>query len=160
MFVTLADLPSTPKPFPKVDCPDVTLWTACDYCDFLKTLAQEAGGTDGNSSGSASDEQTDQHSEKKKKKTHPYLQYKDRSLVSATDLSKMSMKVRSVWETLKKRRLAPKTFGKMTSKAWEFLACAVLTIPKFEFLLYCDDGHWKLKEWCKQNYSSWTRNRG
>lgn len=27
-------------------------------------------------------------------------------------------------------------------------------------LLYCNNGHWKLKEWCKQNYSSWTHNNG
>ncbi|KAN0134644.1 hypothetical protein V8E53_007429 [Lactarius tabidus] len=48
----------------------------------------------------------------------------------------------------------------MLSEALEFLWHSVLPVPELEFLLYCDDGHWKLKERCKQNYSSWARNHG
>ena len=72
----------------------------------------------------------------------------------------MSAKVRSVWETLKKRGMALKTFGKISSEAWEFIARVVLPLPEYEFLLYCKDGEWKLWEWCKNNYSSWTHNCG
>ena len=36
----------------------------------------------------------------------------------------------------------------------------VLPLPEFEFLRYCSDSEWKLKEWCKINYSLWTRNHG
>ena len=54
--------------------------------------------------------------------------------------------------------MAPQTFGKISSEAWEFIAHVVLPLPEFKFLLYCSDGEWKLKEWCKTNYSLWTRN--
>ena len=72
----------------------------------------------------------------------------------------MSRKIRSVWESLAKRGMAPPTFGRLSSEAWEFLARVVLPLPEFEFLLCCHDAQWKLKEWCKNNYSSWTHNRG
>lgn len=56
--------------------------------------------------------------------------------------------------------MAPLTFGKISSEAWEFIARMVLPLPEFEFLRYCSDSKWKLKEWCKINYSSWTHNHG
>ena len=36
----------------------------------------------------------------------------------------------------------------------------VLPLPEFQFLQYCSDSKWKLKEWCKTNYSLQTRNHG
>jgi hypothetical protein len=152
LFITLADLPPVPKAFPKVDCADVTLWTKHSYCDLVRIQDQQAGATDGNSSASR------KQGHQRGKQSHLYLQNKDGSLVSVAKVSEMSVEIRSVWETLARRKIAPKTFGKISSEAWEFLACVIL--PKFKFLLYCDDSQWKLKEWCKQNYSSWTHNRG
>ena len=89
---------------------------------------------------------------------HPYLQNKDGMLIA--DLTEMSNKICQAWESLKKCGMVPKTFGKILSEAWEFLACTVLPNSNLEFLLYCTDGQWKLREWCKHNYYSWTRNSG
>ena len=72
----------------------------------------------------------------------------------------MSSKIRSIWESLERRGMAPLTFGKISSEAWEFIAHMILPLPEFKFLHYCLDSEWKLKEWCKINYSSWTRNHG
>lgn len=157
MFITLADLPSKPRPFPRVECAGVTLWSKDEYRDWQKIESKKAGVTDGNST------TLDKKGRRRRKQSseesaHPYLQNKDGTLVA--DLSDMSSKIRSVWESLERRRMAPQTFGKISSEAWEFIARVVLPLPEFEFLLYCSDGEWKLKEWCKINYSSWTRNHG
>ena len=157
MFITLADLPSKPKPFPKTECASVTLWSKEEYREWLKTENKKTGATDGNSltyetKGRRRRKQSSEES------AHPYLQNKDGTLVA--DLSDMSSKIRSVWESLDRRGMAPQTFGKISSEAWEFIARVVLPLPEFEFLLYCSDGEWKRKEWCKTNYSSWTRNHG
>ena len=56
------------------------------------------------------------------------------------------------------RGMDPPQYGKMSSKALKFVARLILPEPEFEFLLYCDDGHWKLKEWCRLSYSLWTHN--
>ena len=31
MFITLANLPSKPKPFPKIECTGITLWSKDEY---------------------------------------------------------------------------------------------------------------------------------
>lgn len=152
MFITLADLPPKPKPIPKVECPGVTMWIRSNYRKWLKAQNKQAGATNGSTSTSKNKPR------RRKQFTHPYIQNKDGTLVA--DLTDMSAKVRSVWESLKKRGMAPKMFGKITSEAWEFLTRVVLPLPEYEFLLYCEDGEWKLREWCKDNYSSWTRNCG
>ena len=157
MFLTLADLPSKPKPFPKTECASVTLWSKDDFREWQKTENKKVGATEGNSltyepKGRRRRKQSSEES------AHPYLQNKDGTLVA--DLSDMSSKIRSVWESLDRRGMAPQTFGKISSEAWEFIARMVLPLPEFQFLLYCSDGEWKLKEWCKTNYSSWTRNHG
>ena len=157
MFITLADLPSKPKPFPKIKCAGVTLWSKDEYREWQKTENKKAGATDGSSiTCEKKGRWCREHSSEES--AHPYLQNKDGTLVS--DLSDMSSKIRSVWESLERCRMAPPTFGKISSEAWEFIARVVLPLPEFEFLLYCSDGEWKLKEWCKINYSSWTRNHG
>ena len=108
------------------------------------------GPTDGDSSSS----------QKKPCRKPVYLQNKDGTTVSGSVLHEMSSKVQLVWVSLQRRKMAPQTFGMISSEAWEFLARAVLPLQEFEFLLYCNNGQWKLKEWCKDNYSSWTRNHG
>lgn len=81
-------------------------------------------------------------------------------MVNADQLHKLSVKARSVWEALLDKKMAPATFAKMSSAAWDFYARSVLNEPGLEFLLYCDDAQWKLREWSTQNYSSWTGNWG
>ena len=157
MFITLADLPSKPKPFPKIECAGVTLWSKDEYQEWQKTENKKAGTTD-ESSITGEKKGRRRRKQSSEESAHPYLQNKDSSLV--TDLSDMSSKIRSVWESLERRGMAPLTFGKISSEAWEFIAQVVLPLPEFEFLLYCSDSEWKLKEWCKINYSSWTRNHG
>ena len=156
LFITLADLPPIPKPFPKVECPGVTIWSMDDYKTFVKDekKKKKAGATNGNPSTSKPRRRRQSEDES----PHPYLQNKDGTLIA--DLTDMSNKIRQAWESLKKCGMAPKTFGKISSEAWEFLARAILPISNLEFLLYCTDGQWKLREWCKHNYSSWTRNSG
>ena len=157
MFLTLADLPSKPKPFLKTECAGITLWSKDEYREWQKTENTKAGATNGSS---ITRNKKGQHCHKQpmEESAHPYLQNKDGTLVS--DLSNMSSKIWSVWESLERHRMVPQTFGKTSSKAWEFIARVVLPLPEFEFLLYCSDSEWKLKEWCKVNYSSWTRNHG
>jgi hypothetical protein len=89
-----------------------------------------------------------------------YLQNKDGTMVNASQLGKLSVKARSVWEALLDKKMAPVSFCKMSCEAWDFYARSVLNDPGLEFLLYCDDMQWKLREWSIQNYSSWTFNRG
>ncbi|KAN0134643.1 hypothetical protein V8E53_007428, partial [Lactarius tabidus] len=71
LVVMLANLPPAPKPFPKINCPEVTLWSNANFCNFIKTKNQKAGETDGNSSTSGSGGHC------RKKQGHPYLQNKD-----------------------------------------------------------------------------------
>lgn len=35
----------------------------------------------------------------------------------------------------------------------------ILSDKTFGFLLLCDDGEWKLREWSTRSYPSWHRNR-
>ena len=157
MFLTLGDLPSKPKPFPRTECAGVTLWSKNEYREWQKIENTKAGATDG-SSITCEKKGRRRRKQSTEESAHPYLQNKDGTLVS--DLSDMSSKIWSVWESLERHRMAPQTFGKISSEAWEFIARVILLLPEFEFLLYCSDGEWKLKEWCKVNYSSWTRNHG
>ena len=84
MFLTLADLLSKPKPFPKIECAGVTLWTKDEYREWLKTENKKVGATDGNlltyeMKGCCCRKQSSDES------AHSYLQNKDGTLVA--DLS-------------------------------------------------------------------------
>ena len=146
-------VPPAPKPFPKIDCPEITFWTRAEYRNFIKKKKQEARATNGSSS-------TTKTTRWCHDQAHPYLQYKDGTLVMGDSLTSLSMKIHSVWLSLHSHGITPKTFSKMSSEALEFLLQSILPLLEFKYILYCDNGHWKLKEWCKQNYSSWTRNNG
>jgi hypothetical protein len=97
LVVALADLPPAPKPFPKIDCPKVTLWTNAEFCKFIMAKNQKAGATDGDSSTSESG------AHHRCKKGHPYLQNKDCSLVTGDALGTLSSEVRAVWLSLDSR---------------------------------------------------------
>ena len=55
---------------------------------------------------------------------------------------------------------APKTWGQISSVAWDFYARAMLNEPGLEFLRLCEDSQWKLTEWTQQNYSGWAWRHG
>ena len=91
---------------------------------------------------------------------HYYLQHHDGSPVSKKEVGKLSFQARSLWASLKEGGRAPRTFGKMSSSAWELFLRMLVSDPGFAFLRWCDDGEWKLREWSSQNYSSWAYNVG
>jgi hypothetical protein len=48
----------------------------------------------------------------------------------------------------------------MSYEAWEYFVGVMLNNANLEYLLLCNDAKWKLQEWSKANYSSWTTNVG
>ena len=79
MFITLADLPSKPKLFPKSECAGVMLWSKDEYREWQKTETKKTGATDGSSiackkKGRCRRKQSSEES------AHPYLQNKDGTL--------------------------------------------------------------------------------
>jgi hypothetical protein len=65
-----------------------------------------------------------------------------------------------IWEELNTDGLAPLMFCKMTKVTWEFYWYSMAAYRKFDFLLLCEGGEWKLRQWSIDSYSSWTRNIG
>ena len=55
--------------------------------------------------------------------------------------------------------MAPQSFGQISMRAWEYYSSTMLADEAFEFLLFCDDGEWKLREWSTRSYPSWYRNK-
>lgn len=89
-----------------------------------------------------------------------YLQHSDGTFVSQAKLTTLSNKAHTLWITLNSWNQAPKTFGKMSKPAWDYYSRMMLSEPELYFLLLCDDGEWKLKEWSTKNYSCWSGNVG
>ncbi|KAH9048853.1 hypothetical protein EDB84DRAFT_1433981 [Lactarius hengduanensis] len=128
--------------------------------------AQKRGETDGNATTikkkakagrppktADDDEDSDSHN-------HLYLENLDGTLISTASLRKLSSKARSVWFSLADHDAAPPTWGKVSDLAGEYYYRRVLNEPGLQFLQYCDDGLWKLREWTQQSYSGWARNHG
>lgn len=86
LVITLADLPPPPKPFPKIDCPEITFWTRPKYRNFIKKKKQGAGAMNGNSS-------TTETLCRCCNWAHLYLQYKDGNLVMGDSLTSLSIEV-------------------------------------------------------------------
>lgn len=64
-----------------------------------------------------------------------------------------------LWRMLHKDGMAPSTFGQISTKAWEYFTSMILLDKAFEFLLLCNNGEWKLREWLMRSYLSWHCNR-
>jgi hypothetical protein len=64
-----------------------------------------------------------------------------------------------IWRTLDEDGMAPVTFGQISLKVWEYFSHTILADEAFEYLLFCDDREWKLREWCMRSYPSWHCNR-
>ncbi|KAH9043634.1 hypothetical protein EDB85DRAFT_1885235 [Lactarius pseudohatsudake] len=149
-------------------CPEIVQWNQDIYlCSAAKAKAQKRGETDGNvitvtkkakagqppKTANDDDEDSDSHN-------HFYLENLDGTLISTVSLHKLSSKACSVWFSLADHNAAPPTWGKVLDLAREYYYWHVLNEPGFQFLQYCDDGLWKLREWTQQSYSGWARNHG
>ncbi|KAI9445606.1 hypothetical protein BJY52DRAFT_1228833 [Lactarius psammicola] len=90
---------------------------------------------------------------------HFYLENQDGTPVDKSAVAEMSQKAWMLWRTLDKNGLAPETFGKILKNAWDYFSQTMLADKAHEFLLLCDDGEWKLREWSTKSYPSWYRNK-
>lgn len=135
---------------------------------FLRTSKdQSKGETDGNAFTIAQKNKvgrprksTDDDGVPIEKHKHRYLEREDGTPISTLELRLLSQKARENWETLIDHGYAPKTWGQISSIAWEFYARSMLNEPGLEFLRLCDDGQWKLREWTQLNYSGWAKRKG
>ncbi|KAH8996456.1 hypothetical protein EDB86DRAFT_2829125 [Lactarius hatsudake] len=165
--LTLAGVLPLPKIRTREACPEIVQWNREVYLrSIAKAKAQKRGETDGNAitvrkkakagrppKTTDNDEDSDSHG-------HLYLKNLDGTLISTASLRKLSSKARSVWFTLADHDEAPLTWGKVSDIAGEYYYRHVLNEPGLEFLQYCDDGIWKLREWTQLLYSGWARNHG
>ena len=157
MSVSLSRIPPLPPVPVREDHPAVEYWTKEDY---YREESRSAGKGESNGKPTEPEGNTRPRTESDstKKRPHYYLQHHDGTPVSKAELTSLSCKARSLWMTLKEQGTAPKTFSKISSNSWEFFLRVVVANPDFEFLRWCDDGEWKLREWATQNYSSWALN--
>ena len=93
------------------------------------------------------------------KTSHFYLENSDRVPVSEEQITEMSRKARMLWRTLDYDGMAPQTFGQISMRAWEYFSSMMLAEEAFDFLLLCDNGEWKLREWSTRSYPLWHCNR-
>ena len=98
-------------------------------------------------------------SDQDNKTSHFYLENSDGMPVSEEQITEMSHKARMLWRTLNSDGMAPPTFGQISMRAWEYYSSTMLTDKAHDFLLLCDDGKWKLREWSTRSYPSWHHNR-
>ena len=64
-----------------------------------------------------------------------------------------------LWRALDIDGMALPTFGQISMLAWEYYSLMMLADEALDFLLLCNDGKWKLREWSTQSYPSWHCNR-
>ncbi|KAH9052860.1 hypothetical protein EDB87DRAFT_1654943 [Lactarius vividus] len=93
-------------------------------------------------------------------KSSTFLHNADGTWISKEALRHLSWRAQMLWISLNKRKLAPPTFGGITTPAWDYYSRTLLNDPKLEFLLLCDDTEWKLWLWSTKAYSSWTGAHG
>jgi hypothetical protein len=98
-------------------------------------------------------------SDNKSKKPHTYLENANGTLVSMEQIVEMSHEVCMIWQTLDEDGMAPIMFSQISLKAWEYYSHTILADKAFEFLLFCDDREWKLREWSMRSYPSWHCNQ-
>ena len=95
------------------------------------------------------------------KPKHRYLEKEDSTPISTLDLQLLGNKAQQCWVTMLDYDYAPKTWGKMSSVAWEFYFRSLLNEPGLEFLRLCEDSQWKqISNWTQQSYSRWSARKG
>ncbi|KAM6489219.1 hypothetical protein JOM56_015389 [Amanita muscaria] len=153
-------LASKPPALEHDNYPNIRFWTHKLYTkekrriagetDGLATSKKKPGRKKFNSEGDALTEAA----------THPYLQNEDGSLVSPEQLGVMSQKARRIWIAFKKTGEAPATWGQISTDLHDYYVREMVSDPRYIFLRYCNDGEWKLLEWTRKSYSSWTLSNG
>ena len=155
--VSLTGIPPLPPLQTREDHPAVEYWAKEDYNRAEES--QSNSETNGQITMTEGDTGPTQSGSRRKNKYY-YLQHHDGTPVNKQEVASLSFKARSLWMTLKEDGRAPKTFSKISSSAWEFFLRMMIANPGFDFLRWCDDGEWKLREWATHNYSSWAFNVG
>ncbi|KAH9171694.1 hypothetical protein EDB89DRAFT_1906825 [Lactarius sanguifluus] len=157
----ILDLPAKQALRIRADNPTVVYWVKKEYTRAARK--KNRGETDGNATivqvkrkrGRPSRDSDDEEDHS----THFYLENWDGIPIDKSVIAEMSRKARMLWRTLDKNGLAPETFGKIENRAWDYFSRMILADKAHEFLLLCDDGEWKLREWSTKSYPSWYRNR-
>ncbi|KAM6494874.1 hypothetical protein JOM56_009497 [Amanita muscaria] len=154
-------LASKPPALEHANYPNVRFWTHKLYTREKRRIAGE---TDGLATSKKKPGRkkfnSDDDTPTTDSATHPYLQNEDGSLVSPEQLGVMSQKARRIWIAFKKEGEAPTTWGQISTDLHDYYVQEMVSDPKFLFLRYCDDGEWKLLEWTRKSYSSWTLSNG
>ncbi|KAI9428663.1 hypothetical protein H4582DRAFT_2135776 [Lactarius indigo] len=157
----ILDLPVKQALRIREDNPGVVYWVKKEYTRAARK--KNRGETDGNATsvqvkrkrGRPPQDSNDEEDHS----THFYLETRDGIPVDKSVIAEMSRKARMLWRTLDKCGLAPETFGKIENRAWDYYSRTLLADKAHDFLLLCDDGEWKLREWSTKSYPSWYRNR-
>ncbi|KAI9442576.1 hypothetical protein H4582DRAFT_2096493 [Lactarius indigo] len=167
---SLANPPPNPKLEAQEDHPEVQYWKERTFKDEAKRRRKQGtkGETDGDASmvlakrrrGRPAAPAKSDSTELTDNGGHFYLEYHDGTLVSSDDIALLSRRARMIWMELGDVGLAPPTFGQITNIAWDFYWRSILAYPEFQFLLLCDDGMWKLRQWSTRSYSTWALNHG
>src|SRR6266404_2464238 len=152
--IAISSLPLLPEPQKRGDYPKV-VWTSEEFTDT--SIHENRGETPRSATiitrkpklGRPSNNNTEEKSK------HLYFQDAAGSPVSRKTIAEMSKRARTLWISLDDKGLAPMTFGTMTENAWTYFFRMMVTEPKYEFLLLCNDMQWKLRKWCVHSYSSW-----
>ena len=156
-------LPVRPAPKKREDALLVHHWTRKEFrreC-VVQTNAQR-GETDSNATsarGKGRCGRPRKGSDQVNKTSHFYLENADGVPVSEEQITDMSRKARMLWRSLDSDGMAPPTFGQISMRAWQYYSSMMLADENLDFLLLCDDGEWKLREWSTRLYPSWHRNR-
>lgn len=168
--IRAGNLPAIPAHKNRCDFPNVHLWTRKE---FRRKISAQKRGQQGDTDGNAISAPQKRKPGRPRKTSmadnnnddediltgHFYLESADGIPVSDEEITEMSRKARMLWRTLHEDGLAPSTFGQISMKAWEYFASMILSDKTFDFLLLCEDGEWKLREWSTRSYPSWHRNR-
>ncbi|KAH9051278.1 hypothetical protein EDB87DRAFT_1666329 [Lactarius vividus] len=164
LSVVTATLRPAPNPRNRADYPAVPFWIREEYAQSLRDANK--GETNGEAKsmepaarrGRPPNDSIDQAIDNSK--SSAFLHNADGTRISKEALRHLSWRARMLWISLNKRKLAPPTFGGITTPAWDYYSRTLLNDPKLEFLLLCDDTEWKLRLWSTKAYSSWTGAHG
>ena len=161
--IRAGNLPVRPPPKKHEDSLPVKLWTRKEFRHAcIEHTSAQRGETDGNATsvrGKGKRGRPRKGSDQDSKTSHFYLENADGTAVSEEQIAEMSRKARMMWRTLDSDGMAPHMFGQISMSAWNYYSSMMLADEAFEFLLLCDDGEWKLREWSTRSYPSWHRNK-
>jgi hypothetical protein len=159
--------PSAPLPLPTKNLPDkpnaVEKPTGVNYWykkTYEETLNKQKKETDVLATQAKRRRGRPARSDKDENSSHPYLEAEDGTPVSKDLLRLLSQKARRAWSVLLEKRRAPAKWSSISTESYDYYIRTMLNDDALKFLLYCNDGEWKLAEWSKKSYSSWAMGAG